>query len=296
MNLAFDMSGMSISDVIYNELLNLNINLHARINKPKSGSFHLHDTYEVYFFISGDVTYFIEKNNYPLNYGDLIITNTTEIHAPVFRSNAVYERIIFHFSPEFIRSLKLPDYNLEKCFIDRPNGKFNKVSLSQQQIDEFMRIYKEIVLLNMDLRGQNILLKYSKLIELLVFINNAFLNFENILNSNIQNTTNIPDRIIQIINFIDANLGSDISLDILEKTFFINRTYLCTLFKKHLGKTVHQYIMYKRISYAKQLLSNGHNVTETCLMCGFNDYSNFIKTFKKITGKSPGRYKNQKKQ
>ncbi|HHV96871.1 MAG TPA: AraC family transcriptional regulator [Clostridiaceae bacterium] len=288
-----DMS-IGINEVIYNELLNLNINLHARISNPKSGSFHLHDTYEVYFFISGDVTYFIEKNTYPLNYGDLVITNTTEIHAPVFHSNTVYERIIFHFSPEFIRSLKIPDYDLEKCFIDRPNGKFNKVSLNQQQIDEFMRIYREIVLLNMDLHGQNILLKYIKLIELLVFINNAFLSFEKMPNLNIQNSVNIPDRIIQIINFIDANLGRNISLDILEKTFFINRTYLCTLFKKHIGKTVYQYILYKRISYAKQLLANGHNVTETCLMCGFNDYSNFIKTFKKITGKSPGKYRNSK--
>lgn len=286
---------MFINNSVYNELLNLNINLYGKINNPKNSSFHLHDTYEVYFFISGDVTYFIEKSNYPLKYGDLVITNNTEIHAPVFHSNAVYERIIFHFSPELIRSLKIPDYDLEKCFVDRPNGKYNKVSLNQQQIDEFMKIYKEIVLLNMDLGGQNILLKFSKLIEMLIFINNAFLSLENMSNSNILQSTNIPDRIIQIINFIDANLGKDISLSVLEKTFYINKTYLCTLFKKHVGKSIHQYIIYKRISYAKQLLSNGHNVTETCLMCGFNDYSNFIKTFKKITGKSPGSYRNTRK-
>ena len=282
---------MSINSIIYNELLNLNTNLHAKINSPKGGSFHLHDTYEVYFFISGDVTYFIEKNNYPLKYGDLVITNNTEIHAPVFRSNATYERIIFHFSPEIIRNLSFHDYSLEKCFIDRPNGTYNRVSLNEQQINEFIELYKKIVLLNMDLSNVNILLKYSRLIDLLVFINKAFLNLNNKSNSHIQYTTNIPGQLIQIINYIDGNLGNDISLDVLEKTFYINKTYLCTLFKKHIGKSVHQYIIYRRISYAKQLLSNGHNVTETCLMCGFNDYSNFIKTFKGITGNTPGSYK-----
>jgi len=262
---------------------------HAKISNPEGGAFHLHDTYEVYFFISGDVTYFIEKSNYPLKYGDLIITNTTEIHTPVFHSDTTYERIIFHFSPEMINCLSFSEYSLERCFIDRPNGKLNKVSLNEQQIAEYFDIYRKIIFLNTDLNNGNIILKLSKLMELLVLIDKAFFNNEPNLAG--QSSANIPDQLINIINYIDCNLMNNISLDSLGKIFYINKTYLCTLFKKHIGKTVHQYIIYRRISYAKQLLASGYNVTETCLLCGFNDYSNFIKTFKNITGKPPGIYK-----
>ncbi len=35
---------------------------------------------------------------------------------------------------------------------------------------------------------------------------------------------------------------------------------------------------------------DGKNVSDACLMSGFNDYSNFIRSFKKKTGISPGHY------
>ena len=129
---------------LYNELTTLNINLHNKITCPKGGTFHLHDTYEVLFLISGDVSYFVDNNTYPLKYGDLVITNTSEIHTPIFLSSETYERIIFHFSPELAKYMSTPDYNLEKCFIDRPNGKRNKTALNDCQITKFMDFYRKI--------------------------------------------------------------------------------------------------------------------------------------------------------
>lgn len=273
---------------IHNELLTLNLTPHFKVSNPKSLAFHLHDTYEALFLISGNVNYFIDNNTYALSYGDLIITNTTEIHAPIFLSSEPYERIIFHFSPELARYASPPDFNLENCFINRPNGKHNKVSLTSYQIVEFMDLNKKIMLLNSNLDSCNAVIKMSKLLEAMVLINNVFSN-----SPSAQYSSNIPDSLINIIDYINKNPGSDLSLDNLGKMFYINKTYLCTLFYKHIGKTVHQYITYKRIAYAKQLLQNGHNVTETCLSCGFNDYSNFLKTFKKITGLTPGSYRSK---
>ena len=41
---------------------------------------------------------------------------------------------------------------------------------------------------------------------------------------------------------------------------------------------------------AKKLLSAGNSVTETALACGFGDYANFIRVFKKHVGVPPGKY------
>ena len=51
-----------------------------------------------------------------------------------------------------------------------------------------------------------------------------------------------------------------------------------------------KYIIGKRIAEAKKLLKAGNNVSDTALMCGFRDYSNFIRTFTASVGISPGRY------
>lgn len=140
----------------------------------------------------------------------------------------------------------------------------------------------------MELNHSNLVLKLCKLMEALIFINNVFIN-----SVYINNLSNIPKQLINIIEYIDKNLTGDLSLESLGDRFYINKNYLCTMFSRHIGKSIHQYIIYKRISYAKQLLKGGNNVTETCYLSGFNDYSNFIKTFKKITHETPGRYKNK---
>lgn len=275
-----------MNEKIYNELTTLNLHPYNREEDPHTLEFHLHDTYEVYFFIAGDVTYFVENSNYPMHYGDLLITNTTEIHTPIFHSHACYERIIFHFTPYFLRYIKVPGFDPEKCFIDRPNGKFNMVSLDAHQIDLFMDIYKKISSVDQKIQGDGILLKYSSMIELAVMINQAFSE-----NNNCRNKTGISGQLSDIMKYVDENLDKDLTLKHLSEKFYVNDTYLCTLFKKHVGNTVHQYILFKRIANAKKLLLSGHNVTEVSLLCGFNDYSNFIRTFKKITGQSPGKYK-----
>jgi AraC-like DNA-binding protein len=53
---------------------------------------------------------------------------------------------------------------------------------------------------------------------------------------------------------------------------------------------VAKYITSRRITEAKKLLSNGKNVTDTAIMCGFEDYANFIHVFKKHVGVTPGKY------
>jgi len=55
--------------------------------------------------------------------------------------------------------------------------------------------------------------------------------------------------------------------------------------------TVGEYIAYKRILKAKELLIRGTPVLETCHAVGFRDYSNFYKTFRRLEGVSPREYK-----
>jgi AraC-like DNA-binding protein len=46
----------------------------------------------------------------------------------------------------------------------------------------------------------------------------------------------------------------------------------------------------KRLIKSAQLIKNGAQVTETCVLCGFGDYSNFERAFRKEYGLSPRNY------
>ena len=82
-------------------------------------------------------------------------------------------------------------------------------------------------------------------------------------------------------------MNKKISLSDLEQQLYINKYYLCHLFKKNTGFTVFEYISNKRVMRAKQLLSKGVPVIEACYSVGFSDYSNFYKVFKRVTGIPP---------
>jgi AraC-like DNA-binding protein len=262
--------------------------MYNRKKNVKSGNwdYHLHDSYEIYFLLDGSTSYFIGKTRYTLKPGDLVIINNNEVHSNSFQGNDNYDRILIMFDPKLLRSFNSQDFNLLECFEVRDNGKGNKISLRRSQIEELLNISSKIEAVNSEENSSNKLLKLSYFIELLVFINKVFHE-----NSNLPQETTNNEKLLPVLNYIDENLEGDLSLEALEKKFFINRYYLSRIFKASVGMSVHKYIVLKRIVKAKALLTTGYDATATCYMCGFKDYSNFIKMFKSIVGISPAKYR-----
>jgi AraC-like DNA-binding protein len=71
----------------------------------------------------------------------------------------------------------------------------------------------------------------------------------------------------------------------------MDKYYMCHLFKKTTGFSLLEYVQSKRIQYAKILLHKGVNISEASRQCGFEEYSNFYKTFKKLVKLSPKQYR-----
>lgn len=267
-----------------NELINYR---HNRTEKPVHTDFHLHNFFEIYFFISGNVNYFIEKKVYKLNYGDLLLINNLEIHKPSFSSPEPYERIVIHFDASIPQYMSSPDFKLLNCFLNRPAGEQNLIRPSIRQLNEIMKLFNRLEALGDETSNGSDVLRLACFLELLVFINRVFSS--NLISD--FEEPNVPEKLLPVLDYIDSNLEKDLSLKFLEQHFYINRFYLTRLFKKVTNSTLHEYIQYKRISKAKKLLSDGYNVTEACMKSGFNDYSNFLRMFKRTVGISPGKYR-----
>lgn len=95
-----------------------------------------------------------------------------------------------------------------------------------------------------------------------------------------------------IIQFIQDNYDKEISYEALSERFYMNPVYMNRIFKKNTGTSLHAFIVNYRINMAMELLrSSNISVREIAFASGFTDIPHFAKTFKKIAGISPSKYR-----
>ena len=96
----------------------------------------------------------------------------------------------------------------------------------------------------------------------------------------------------QILVYINDHYSQQITLQDLEEIFFLNKSYICRIFRKTMGISLVNYLQYKRILEAQKLLLNSDMpIIEIGMECGFTSVQHFYRVFKKITGLTPKEYK-----
>jgi AraC-like DNA-binding protein len=99
-------------------------------------------------------------------------------------------------------------------------------------------------------------------------------------------------RIVAAKVFIDENYQEPIDLDRIAQKAFLSRYYFHRLFSQVYKRTPHEYLTYKRIERAKDLLSQNKQVTDVCNEVGFESLTSFSVLFKREIGFAPTYYRN----
>lgn len=247
--------------------------------------FHMHNRHEIYFLLDGDIQYFVENVCYPMTAGNLILFSTNEIHKAINTSNLAFTRLVIHVRPDFVQQYCTPDTNLLACFHREP-GVGNMVSLSKEEQTRLISMARALqqALKKSGQYGSDVMAS-TLFLQILVFVNQAWKK------NSPKRAMPSPHRTQAIMDYIDAHLTSSLTLDSIAQALSLDKYYLSHLFKSETESTIYQYILVKRVALAKTLLSQGHTVSEACHLSGFNDYSNFIRSFKQVTGYTPGQFK-----
>ena len=95
----------------------------------------------------------------------------------------------------------------------------------------------------------------------------------------------------QVKDYIKSSYMNELQVEQIADSLNLDRRYLSRLFKSKTGKTIQEYLISVRMEEAKKLLGDGHGVAETANLCGYSDYCNFSKMFKRIYGVSPAKWK-----
>jgi AraC family transcriptional regulator, arabinose operon regulatory protein len=100
---------------------------------------------------------------------------------------------------------------------------------------------------------------------------------------------------VKMQEFIHENFSSRINAADVVRHVNLERSYASRIFKKTFDTGIYEYISDIRFQKACELLMNDYTVKEICFTCGYSDYGNFLKTFRKISGLSPTEYRQKNK-
>lgn len=260
---------------------------HIRDKKDIKFEYHHHDFSKIVILIDGDLTYYIEGKAYILKPWDILFINKNEIHKPVINPNKYYERIVIWLNPDFMAKYAQGNNNLLKCFEVAIKNNYNLLRLNIKSIEIIKNIIQDIQGCDNSNEFGSEILKESLFVQLMVLMNRLFLNSDK--NRDMEDIR--YDKTIEgVLNYINSNLENDLSIDTIASNFFISKYYLMRKFKSQIGSSIHNYIIQKRLILAKSLISEGLTMSNVCSKCGFNDYSSFVRAFKKVYGVSPSNY------
>lgn len=96
----------------------------------------------------------------------------------------------------------------------------------------------------------------------------------------------------RVIDYINKNIASDISIGKLTETVPLSRRSLEKKFKESTGTSLYQFILDKKIEYiSNELLTTDKSLLDIAVEVGLNDVRNAYRIFKKSTGYTPMNYR-----
>lgn len=91
---------------------------------------------------------------------------------------------------------------------------------------------------------------------------------------------------------VDASIGGGITLDVLARSCGLSVRHFTRAFRQSTGMAPYQWLQYRRIVMAKQLLEKSSaSLSAIALDCGFADQSHLTRTFARVVGVTPGTWR-----
>ena len=99
-------------------------------------------------------------------------------------------------------------------------------------------------------------------------------------------------RLSRVLEYIEANLLSDLTVDRLASIACLSRFHFARAFKAAVGRSPHRYVCARRLERAKKLLIRGdQSLVEIAFALDFSCQANFTRAFRQMTGQTPGQYR-----
>ena len=230
---------------------------------------HMHNGYEILYYVRGDAEYVIEGSVYKLKPGTLLFIRPRAFHNLNPLSPSVYERFVIGFPEAKIPEALRPFAVSAKEIYSIPRG---------SAIDRF---FEDWGAAEKEFSPEELAILLDSAVEKIL------LHLKYLSEETKPEPIRINSALEQILRYIDDNLSEKLTAETLSARFFVSSSWITHAVKQNLGISLMQYIGKKRILYAESLLQKGVSPTETAKECGYDTYTTFYRQYKKHTGRAP---------
>ena len=261
--------------------------------EQKSHQFHTHSFVEMLFVINGTFRHIAGDRTYDETAGGLTILNCNQFHTLKTPAGAV-ELINVYWNTAKYSPPELPapfDIKLQQLIPRHPQlgHRLNRVvHLQMTPAGKTESILKMLCAEQKNRTAGKDAAINSLFRLLLIEICRA---------SPVADETFEPfnHRMEKIRQHLDKHFAAPVRLEQLCELSGLHEANLCRQFKKHTGLCIGDYLKQRRLAAAMHRLKNtGEKIVTICHDCGFSDISNFNRTFRQLTGKTPSAYRTEK--
>jgi len=246
--------------------------------------FHMHPHYEFYLFIRGNAQMLIEDESFDVHPMDLFIFPPGLMHrAQITDSSIPYERAYFYATRQVLSEMSSCGFPILSLLEESGNGKIYSVHAGKEDGLEFIRQIDACMDADSDTDPLARAMNWCRIQALSLMTCRILRRRETLF-------PRPATRMDEIIRYINDHLIDALTLEELSDQFFLSKYTLLHEFKNHTSISVHQYILYKRISYAQQLIQNGISPGNAARQSGFNDYAGFYRAFLRRNNITPQAY------
>jgi len=255
-------------------------------NKP-----HQHSFFEVCLVLEGRGMFLHKGKNTPLNKGDLFIADPETEHEIISHKTNSLKIQFISFSFQKISETEQDRItSLNNMYIASFLDKHSRVVRSSGTLESYFRQLKIISEAGNDgewyIRSEGV--ARSLILEIMI------MSIEE--DSRREESSDMDFRLQTALKFITDNSRRKLSVEEIAGQSCSSIRTLRRLMKQYCGKTVVQKCLETRIGRSAQYLiaHPEKTVSEISYFFGFNNPSDFGRTFKQLTGKSPGEFRETK--
>ncbi len=264
---------------------------------------HWHDEIEILYFCGGDYQLKINMEHFYIHSPCLYFINPGELHSIISEKtgSAGEDAIVFH--PEILR---FDTQDTAQLHLIQPilshRMSFPRCILPEdpafppvyQAFSSIMHAYSTRLSSSSSPEDDRIARSlapqlYIKSSLLWIF---AVLTENNLFTLNEKNYDRRIEGIKTTLTYIQEHYKEKIYIRDLAEILNMNEQYFCRFFKKTIGRSPMEYVNEYRLKHAVRLLEETDlSVTEICLECGFNNFGNFIREFRRLQNITPLQYR-----
>ena len=253
---------------------------------------HCHDFFEMYIHYGGGRFYCVGKDVYPLKPNHLMIFPPFYLHGILDRQVLEdYERAYLYISPSLLKKAGCEQIDLYRLFT-------RYAEMGQYQFlmpPAAARYCKEQIQLMIEgLQDTTALGVYANYVRMLSFLQTVAQTV--VHTTEVFEPLTVNDSMHEVLTYINEHYVQHITLDELARRFGISASLLSHKFVMYTGRSVYDYVLYRRVLQAKEMINSHLALSEVAYQCGFNDYSCFLRAFRKVTGMSPNAYRKYAKE